>query len=1160
MIPDEHRTATASTVARRHRFLPPATLVGLLAAALVIIAFGAFSYRSLTESSAAGEQFHRTQEALEALQIVLTDLKDAESGQRGYVLTGKDSYLDPYRNGRNVFPRDVAELRRLVADNPTQRTRLEQIVALSHDKFDELQETIDLRRADNLAAAIAVVQTDRGKQAMDRMRGLIAQMQATETGQFSTREAAWQEAVRYSFLVTVVGATLLLGFVGLATWLLASAHRERETEVWLRAGQSGFSAQLLGLRDLTALGDKAVSFLSRYLDAAVATLFVADDAGKLRYLAGYGDGVAQPESVAAEARHEHHVGAGLLAQAAKDARPIRLRDLPDGYLPIRSSVGRGQPRELLLVPAIADGAVLGVMEFGFLRTIEKVDEELLARVAGPIAVAVRSSREAARIDNLLAETQRQSEELQAQQEELRVSNEELEEQGRALKASQVQLEGQQAELEQTNSQLEEQAQILESHRDELSRSQTFLEDKARELERSNQYKSEFLANMSHELRTPLNSTLILAKLLADNKAGNLDAEQVRYAETISSAGNDLLTLINDILDLSKIEAGKVDVTIEPVVVGRLVESVAQSFEQVAKQNGLAFDVVIAAGSPATIETDPQRTAQILRNLLSNALKFTGRGGVTLNVALVGADAIAFSVTDTGIGIPPHQQQIIFEAFRQADGSTHRRYGGTGLGLSISRDLARLLGGDLTVDSAEGRGSTFTLTLPRVGRVTAPTPTAQAPAQASLPAARPLPQPPRVDPNAAPGLPPSDSDDRDHLAPGARAILVIEDDVRFAAILQELAHELGFQCIVTHTAGDGLAAAKQYLPSAILLDMHLPDHSGLGVLDQLKQNPATRHIPVHIASVADHEQEARALGAVGYDLKPVNREQVVEALRKLGMRLAQQLRRVLVVEDDARQLDSIRQLLQSEDVEIVGVSTAAEALECLVSTTFDCMVMDLNLPDLSGYELLEKMSEQEDVPFPPVIVYTGRVLGRDEEQRLRRYSKSIIIKDARSPERLLDEVTLFLHQIESKLPPDRQRMLREVRSRDATLEGRRILIVEDDVRNVFALSSVLEPKGAKIEIARNGYEALDALARGATDPAKAIDLVLMDIMMPEMDGYTAMREIRKRPEWKRLPIIALTAKAMRDDQEKCLAAGANDYVAKPLDVEKLMSLIRVWMPK
>jgi CheY-like chemotaxis protein/two-component sensor histidine kinase len=724
----------------------------------------------------------------------------------------------------------------------------------------------------------------------------------------------------------------------------------------------------------------------------------------------------------------------------------------------------------------------------------------------------------------------------------------------------------------------------------------------------------------------LNSTLILAKLLADNKAGNLTDEQVKFAETISSAGNDLLTLINDILDLSKIEAGKVELSPENVGLAGLVQATVKGLQPMAQQKRLRLHGEVLPGAPAQIETDPQRLGQILKNLLSNALKFTPSGEVSLTVSQPSEGQVSFAVRDTGIGIEPAQQSLIFDAFRQADGSTHRRYGGTGLGLSISRDLAHLLGGAIALESTPGVGSVFTLTLPTVyqpqtlaftdaGPATAETASAgstappvsparslsaapgspraadrSAPPAAArspwlhaedgmAPAPRPGGRSPARDaalpvastaPIAAPAAwPLGVADDRDQLSPNARLILVIEDDPRFAAILRDLAREMEFQCVVTHNAGDGLQAAATFHPSAILLDMNLPDHSGLGVLDQLKRDARTRHIPVHVLSVADYMHEALELGAIGYDLKPVKRTQLVEALERLEAKFSQRVRRVLVVEDDERQRESIRQLLRNSEVEITGVDTAGAALAALGRSTFDCMIMDLNLPDLSGYELLKQMAAQENASFPPVIVYTGRSLTRDEEAQLRRFSKSIIIKDARSPERLLDEVTLFLHQVESTLPAEVQRMLRLARDRDETLEGRRILIVEDDVRNIFALTSVLEPKGAKVELARNGREALEALERSRERAENAdlngalagpIDLVLMDIMMPEMDGFTAMREIRKQPIWKKLPIIALTAKAMKDDQEKCLAAGANDYIAKPLDVEKLLSLVRVWMPK
>jgi CheY-like chemotaxis protein len=561
--------------------------------------------------------------------------------------------------------------------------------------------------------------------------------------------------------------------------------------------------------------------------------------------------------------------------------------------------------------------------------------------------------------------------------------------------------------------------------------------------------------------------------------------------------------------------------------------------------------------------------QILKNLLSNALKFTATGSVSLRVSAIPDGQIAFAVQDSGIGIPVEQHEAIFEAFRQADGSTHRKYGGTGLGLSISRDLARLLGGNVTVQSEPAKGSIFTLRLPmrysgpKIGE--RPSPGGGVPAgvaQASvLSGAGPTPTSPAlVQSQSSPVELRAAAVEDNHMrhAADSPVVLLVEDDERFSSILRDLARELGFESIAAHTAADAVVALQRFKVHAIVLDMHLPDRSGLEVLNDLKRSPSTRHIPVHVISVTDYSQEALSLGAVGYALKPVKREELMSAFEKLQSELHRGVRRVLVVEDDERQRDSIRRLLSIEDVEISGVATATEALERLQQTTFDCLVLDLGLPGLSGYELLERMAEADEVAFPPVIVYTGRTLTQDEEQRLRRFSRSIIIKDVRSPERLLDEVTLFLHQLESKLPAERQRMLREARDREAVFEGRRILIVEDDVRNIFALSKVLEPRGAKVDIARNGREALEVLERGSPATGTNVDLILMDIMMPEMDGLTAMREIRKRPEWQKLPIIALTAKAMKDDQERCLQAGANDYIAKPLDVDKLLTLVRVWL--
>jgi CheY-like chemotaxis protein/signal transduction histidine kinase len=836
-------------------------------------------------------------------------------------------------------------------------------------------------------------------------------------------------------------------------------------------------------------------------------------------------------------------------------------------LKVSSALGSTDAKSVLIAPVEDSGMLNAVVEIGFLRPLREEDGELLRRISEGIGSAIEAARYRQRLQRVLAETQQLNEELQVQQEELRAANEELEEQSSALRESQAHMEEQQAELEQTNEQLAVHTQELARQRDEmdlknsrLHEVQLMLEERADELQTASRYKSEFLANMSHELRTPLNSSLILAKLLADNPDGNLNDDQVQFARSIYSAGNDLLSLINDILDISKVEAGKLDVHPELLVMTRMVDGLKSLFLAQALEKSLQFDVELDEGLPSSLYTDRQRLEQILKNLLSNAFKFTEKGSVVLRVTRHDDQRIAFAVRDSGIGIPADQQAVIFEAFRQADGTTNRRYGGTGLGLSISRELAGLLGGTIEVSSEPGAGSVFTLIVPEnysepvaVQKPESLIPARFEGANSAAPAqlAPIVEAPPRTHEQTVPAL----ADDRDAFPFSARSVLVIEDEPQFACILRDLAHELKYSCLIAQNADHGFDTAVQYRPDAILLDMRLPDHSGLTVLERLKENPITRHIPVHIVSVEDRKEAALQMGAIGYAIKPATREDLKGVFSRLEAKLAQKVKRILLVEDDARQRESVSRLIEDIDVEITAVEFGEQALELLQSTVFDCMIIDLKLPDMDGHELLERMAREDICSFPPVIVYTGRNLTRDEEAALMKYSRSIIIKGARSPERLLDEVTLFLHKVESDMPPERQKMLKSVRSREKAFEGRKILVVDDDVRNVFALTSALEQKGALIEIARNGHEAIAQL-----QDVKDIDLVLMDVMMPEMDGFTAMQEIRKDPRFAKLPIIAVTAKAMKDDQERCLRAGANDYLAKPIELDRLFSLIRVWLPK
>ncbi|MBX6404455.1 response regulator [Pseudomonas syringae group genomosp. 3] len=1100
---------------------------------------------------------------------------DMETGMRGFLLTGDQHFLDPYEIAKPLLVAELNGLQDLVQDNPTQQDRFRRLFTMQQEWNVFAQDMIDLRR--NNGDFQTPVLAGRGKRITDQIRTEYEQAVEMEQQLRLTRNAEVTRSTVISvtlYLIFVVIVSGILAYIGRRDLLSLSAtysanlrqqevNAERLQKVaWLRNGQSELAEQVLGQLTLNMLGRNILQFLTQYLGASVAAMYIRQDHGGLTRAASYGFSREQEQQ-----DQTIHSDEGVVGQAASQDRIITLDELPENYFKVASGLGEGSPRSVVVVPISNDDQVNGVVELGFLRPLTEQDVEFLELVSDNIGTSIEAARYRQRLQEVLAETQQLNEELQVQQEELRTANEELEEQSRILKESQAHLETQQAELEQTNEQLAEQSQALADQRDALDRNneelniaQGELQARADELQRASKYKSEFLANMSHELRTPLNSSLILAKLLAENPSENLTAEQVKFAESIYSAGNDLLNLINDILDISKVEAGKLEVRPENSSVSRLVEGLRGLFQPLAAEKKLAFTVDIQAGAPTMLFTDRQRLEQILKNLLSNAIKFTEAGAVSMVVSRQPGAGIVFSVRDSGIGIAEEHQQGIFEAFRQADGTTNRRYGGTGLGLSISRDLAALLGGSISVTSAPGQGSIFTLVLPEQYVEQDPQAPGSEPLvmhtpavlQLSVPAA-PVIQPPLPAPVETPIA--VFADDRDKAPFERRCILVIEDEMRFAQILFDLAHELGYDCLVAHAADDGFNLASRYTPDAILLDMRLPDHSGLTVLQRLKELAHTRHIPVHVISVEDRQEAALHMGAIGYAVKPTTREELKDVFAKLEAKLTQKVKRILLVEDDDLQRDSIARLIGDDDIEITAVGFAQQALDLLRDHIYDCMIIDLKLPDMLGNELLKRMSTEDICAFPPVIVYTGRNMTRDEEAELMKYSRSIIIKGARSPERLLDEVTLFLHKVESQLSSERQKMLKTARSRDKVFEARKILVVDDDVRNIFALTSALEHKGAVVEIARNGLEAIAKL-----NEVEDIDLVLMDVMMPEMDGYEATIEIRKDPRWRKLPIIAVTAKAMKDDQERCLQAGSNDYLAKPIDLDRLFSLIRVWLPK
>ncbi|MGR3180061.1 MAG: response regulator, partial [Candidatus Anammoxibacter sp.] len=741
---------------------------------------------------------------------------------------------------------------------------------------------------------------------------------------------------------------------------------------------------------------------------------------------------------------------------------------------------------------------------------------------------------------------------------------------------------------QTNEELEERTEELEKQKDDikqknqdLEESKSELKTKADDLELTSKYKSEFLANMSHELRTPLNSILILSKILADNKTGNFTDKQVELADTINAAGGDLLTLINDILDLSKIEAGKMTLHVETVSLGDFAEDVNRKFKPATDEKGIAFKIDLAKELPVSILTDRQRLDQIIKNFLSNAIKFTEKGSVTLSICRpqTGLDLpsgnfesdkiVAISVIDTGIGIPKDKQSMIFEAFQQVDGTTSRKFGGTGLGLSICRELVRLLGGKIELQSEMGKGSSFTVYLPEafkeeqktednnklaVGNVQLANneQVSESVAQSATSNEQPV---------TSNQFKPSDLesdlvwDDRRNYKLGDKSILVIEDDSKFAKIIFELAHEKGFKCLVAENGEIGLYMADYYKPSAIILDIGLPGIDGFSVMERLKSNPATRHIPVNFLSGSERSIDAMKMGAVGFLTKPATIEMLNGLFGKFENIIAKKVKKLLIVEDNESMRKSIIELLGNGDITSTGVSTGEEAYELLKTGEFDCMVLDLGLSDMSGSDLLDKIRSNKAISYIPVIIYTGKELPEREESILKKYADSVIIKGAKSPERLLDETALFLHRVEANLPIEKQRILRTIHNKDAVFENKKILLIDDDMRNVFALTHVIEEKGMEVVIGRNGRDGLECLNKNPD-----VDLVLMDIMMPEMDGYEATREIRKQVRFKNLPIIAITAKAMAGDKNKCVEAGANDYLPKPIDTDKLLSLLRVWLYK
>jgi len=940
---------------------------------------------------------------------------------------------------------------------------------------------------------------------------------------------------------------------------------------WLQNSIVKVGDVLQGEKTQSELGNEILSVLADILKVQIGAIYIYDN-DYLHLVASYAHTVRKANS------NKFKIGEGLVGQAALEKKTLLFDKLPDDYITIKSGLGQAKPSNIIVVPLVYENELAGVVELGSTHEFDESSMEFINSINENISIAFRSISLRTKMQELLGKTQEQAEELKVQQEELVEANKTLKAQTEALRVSEEELQQQQEELRVTNEELEEKTKYLEKQKAfiseknlELENARKDLERKANELGVASKYKSDFLANMSHELRTPLNSLLILSRDLADNSTQNLTDDQTEAAEIIYKSGSDLLSMINDILDLSKIESGKMTVNIEDVELNSVGETTLQYFKHLTNQKGISLEIEIEDGMPSQVKTDQQKLEQILKNFISNGIKFTNTGGIKvvfhkvdkekelLQSGLSPSEAFAVSVVDTGVGIPKNKQQEIFEAFRQADTSISKNFGGTGLGLSISKELAKLLGGEIGLTSAENEGSTFTVYLP-LKSVSEENKNKEDKKSETVKNKKQNQETQTVK-NRKNNIISSQQeeivyvdDDKGKIRAGEPFILIVEDDREFAKILVKECHENNLKCIAVPRGEDGLEIAKNRNVEAIILDIHLPGIDGWGVMKLLKDDPETRHIPVHIMSGDDARAESNRSGAIGFLQKPVSRKSIGEAFSKITEYTSKDVRNLLVVEDDKNLRYTIKKIIGEDGIEITEAINGKQAIELLSKQTFDCMILDLGLPDMTGFELIEKI-QSDDYHKPPIIVYTGKDISKEENEMLEKYAETVIIKGVKSADRLLDETSLFMHRVVADMPKKQKEIITHLYEREDAFKDKKVLIVDDDMRNVFALSGVLNKHGLNVFRAENGQVALDVLQK-----ENDIDIILMDIMMPVMDGYQAMTEIRKLKNFTRTPIIALTAKAMKGDKQKCIDAGASDYMAKPIDVDKLLSLMRVWLYK
>lgn len=1178
---------------------------------LLLLASSTASYISIKEQISNRTKVDHSRRVIASANKILNDLQNAETGQRGFLLSGKETFLEPYLISLQTLPKSLDRTQQLVSDNLLQIQVADSLTYLVKSRLGILTNLIEVKRE---GKQVTLAQLEEGKHYMDSCRNIIARFISVEEVFLDKRSNELNKSSLYTSIFVVIAAIVSL-LITVVFYLriredfikregLQKSLREKDEEISRRLKATQRIANQIASGDysvhvndeeeddLGSLGgslNQMANALQKSFDdlnnnewrqtglARLNEILVGNKteeilvADALHQLIRYGnvtngafylleqDRIVLKDAYGLENRmvKSFNIGEGMIGQVFKEGKVKRFENLQDKDYVVSFANGQVQINYILLLPVFVDFTCIGVIELGSIDAFENVKLPFFIDATRNIGIAISAAKSRDQVQQLLEETQTQTEELQAQHAELENLNTELEAQTHKLQSSEEELRVQQEELVQSNQELEERSKSLEEKNYLIAERNLEIQHKAEELALSTKYKSEFLANMSHELRTPLNSILLLSRLMSEDTDGNLNEDQIESAKVIQSSGTSLLNLIDEILDLSKIESGKMELDYQDVKLDEVIHDLQNLFLPVVKDKSLAFNIKTESGIPDMIETDRLRLDQILRNLLSNAIKFTHEGSITLTISedKEHGDQLLFEVKDTGIGIAEEKQKIIFEAFQQADGSTRRKFGGTGLGLSISREIARLLGGKISLKSKEGEGSVFTLILPKrkISETIKPTSEELIDIIASDINEMTTIVSESVAPNIVYNIPEEVDDDRDNIVKGDKVILIVEDDTAFAKALLKYTRQQQYKGIVVVRGDIAADFAARYLPLAILLDIQLPIKDGWEVMDEIKSNPQTRHIPVHIMSSLRVKKESLLKGAIDFINKPVAIEQIGLMFKKIEDALTRYPRKVLIVEENPKHASALSYFLSNFNIAAEIKTNVDDSVQALSSDSVNCVILDMGVPDKIGYETLEAIKNNEGLENLPIIIFTGKNLSHAEEVKIKQYADSIVIKTAHSYQRILDEVGLFLHLVEENTTDQQKRKANKLGSLSEVLTGKKVLIADDDVRNIFSLSKALEKYQMNVISATNGKEALLQL-----DNHPDVSIVLMDMMMPEMDGYETIRLIRKHPQYTKLPIMAVTAKAMTGDREKCIVAGASDYISKPVDTDQLLSLLRVWL--